>query len=240
MLGPMWHVRRAVPLLLVVVLAATLGPDLAANATSHDAAIKEARKALIVLSDFPKGWTTSPSGNGSGSGGNNNLGVAQVAACLGVSQKVVNYNPPSAYSPDFNQNASGLSAADNVEIFPNAEITTQQFELYSAVRTPACFAQTFNTPSVKVEFARQFGAGATVGEVTSAALPRPRVKERATAISLTFPISQGGAKFMLSLVIVIIVSRLEGAELDFSSILGQSFPSSLEAHLETVTANRLG
>lgn len=234
--GLMHSLRGTVSLLLVTLMAVMLAPAPLANALSNSAAVKGAKKALIVVSDFPAGWTTSPSGNTSSS----HLGVVQVAACLGVSAKEVTYNPPQANSPNFNQNSAGLSAGDDVEIFPNATVVNQQFDLYSAIRAPTCFAQAFNTPSVKAAFAKQLGTGVTIGKVTSARLARPRVHDRATALSVTIPIKHGGTTITISLVGVIIVSGLKGAELIFTSAKGTAFPASLAAHLESVTAQRLG
>ena|ERR1035441_31833 len=222
---------------LVVSTAALYIPAALAHASSNGAAIDEAKRALIVLTDFPKGWKSSPSG--SGNSGSNNLGVKQMTACLGVSQNVVNYNPPSANSPDFDQQRSGLSVNDDVEIFPNASVATQQFGLYSARRAPTCMAVAFNTPSVKSQFARQLGAGVTIGKVTSARLPSPHVPVRATSLSLAIPIRDSGSTVTISMTIVIIVSTLKGSELTFISPSGKVFPATLESRLDLLSAERL-
>jgi hypothetical protein len=207
-----------------------------AGALSHKAAIAEAKQVLIVQSDFPQGWTASPSDNSN----NTPLGLAQLAACLGVPKSVVNYNPPQAYSPDFNQNKTGLSASDDVEVFPNTKILNQQFGLYTGAKSPACIAAAFNTPSVKAQLAKSFGAGVTVGTITASREARPDVKDQAAAEGIFVPIVYNGSKESISVDMVFIVSKLRGAELTFTSASGLPFPAALATHLELVTDQRLG
>jgi hypothetical protein len=208
------------------------------GALSNKAAVAEAKKALIVHSDFPTGWTVSPSDNSNNN--DNTPGLAQLAACLGVPKSVVNYNPPQAYSPDFDQNKTGLSVYDDVEVFPSVTILNQQFGLYTGAKSPGCLAAAFNTPSVKAELAKSFGAGVTVGTITSSTGPRPAVKDEAAAIGVTIPILYNGTKETISVVMVFIVHALRGAELTFTSASGLPFPAALATHLELVTNQRLG
>jgi hypothetical protein len=221
----------------VAVVAMTSVSSLPAGALSRAAAVAEAKQALIVRSDFPTGWTVSPSDN---SNNDNTPGVAQLAACLGVPKSVVNYNPPQAYSPDFNQNSTGLSVYDDVEVFPNVKILNQQFGLYTGAKSPGCLAAAFNTPSVKAQLAKSFGAGVKVGTVTSSVGARPDVKDEAAAIGVTIPYVYKGSKGSISVDMVFIVHALRGAELTFTSASGLPFPAALATHLELVTDQRLG
>jgi hypothetical protein len=226
-----WATAAALSVALGVGFSITVGP---AGASSRSTAIAEARKVLIVKSDFPTGWTASPSDNS-----NSNLGNAQVAACLDVPLSVVNYNPPSAYSPDFDYKSTGASISDDVSVFPNEKTVTEQESVFSSARTPGCFAKVMNTPTIKRDFEKQIGSGAVIGTVTAKWLPKPSVGDGATALQLSFPFTTSGQSFFLSLTLVTMVSKLVGAQLTFSTIGSQSIPPSLEAHLESVTAQRL-
>jgi|SRR6202453_4240479 hypothetical protein len=206
-----------------------------AGALSHAAAVAEAKQVLIVRSDFPASWTVSPSDNS-----NNAPGVAQLAACLGVPKSVVNYNPPQAYSPNFNQNKTGLSVNDDVEVFPNIKILNQQFGLYTGAKSPDCLAVAFNTPSVKAQLAKSFGAGVTVGTITASKDARPDVKDEAAAIGVNVPFVYKGSNESITIVMAFIVHGLRGAELTFTSASGLPFPAALATHLELVTDQRLG
>jgi hypothetical protein len=207
---------------------------LPAGASSRSAAIAQARRILIVKADFPAGWTTTPSDNSS-----SNLGNAQVAKCLRVPVSVVNYNPPSAYSPDFNHNSTGASVSDEVSVFPNEKTVTEQFSVYSSARTPRCYAKVMNTQSIKAAFEKEIGSGAVIGTVTAKWLAKLGVGDRATGLLLSFPFTTQGESFYFSLTFVTMVSKLVTAQLTFTSIGSEPFSPSLAAHLERVTAQRL-
>jgi hypothetical protein len=226
-----WHSIAAA---LALVATTALAADVPAGASSRSAAVAEARAALILMSYFPAGWTTSPSDNS-----NSTLGDAQVAACLGVPVAVINYSPPSAYSPDFNHNSTAVSASDQVSVFPNEKTAKQEFDLFSSARTPVCFAKTINSPSIKRAFEKQIGTGTKIGEASAAWLPRPAVGDSATALELNFPFTYRGDSFHLTITIVTMISKLVAAQLTFTAAGSTPFPSSLAAHLESVTAQRL-
>ena len=219
---------------LTLLVTAELPAVADAGASSRSAAIAEASKVLIVKSDFPAGWTTSPSDNS-----NSDLGDAQVAACLGVPVSALKYNPPSAYSPDFNFKSTGASVSDDVSVFPNATTEHEQVSIYSSARTPVCFARALNTPSLKRTFERQIGTGAKLGVSSATWLARPKVGDGATALKMSIPFTYRGASYSLTITVVTMVSRLVAAQLTFTTDGTVSIPSSLAAHLEAVTAQRL-
>lgn len=218
-------------LAVVVTIGSLTAP---AGASSRAAAVAQARKSLIVRSDFPSGWTTSPSDDS-----NSTLGDAQVAACLGVPVSVINYNPPSAYSPEFDYASTDASVDDNVSVYPNEKTLTQQYALWSSARTPACFAKAFNTPSVKRTFEKQIGPGTVLGTTTARWLPKPNVGDQVTALELSVPFTANGKSFVISETQVIMIHKLLSAQLGFTTIDGMAIPATLEFHLESVTAQRL-
>jgi hypothetical protein len=221
-----------------LLLTATMGvAGLAplATASTRKAAVAEGRKSLLVRSDFPKGWTTSSS-----SSSGNNLGNKQLAACLGVPVSEINFNAPTANSPEFDQNSTGLSVNDDVKIFPSVKVANEQFALFASPKSPVCIARAFNSPAVKQQLAKGFGAGMTVGTITATSLKRPSVALKAVALGLNIPIKDNGKTIPVLMDVAIMVSKEKGSELLFVSASGLPFPASLEAHLETVVAQRLG
>jgi hypothetical protein len=208
---------------------------LPAGASVRATAIARARKVLIVKSDFPAGWTTSASDNSNDTPGN-----AQVAACLGVPVSVVNYDPPSAYSPNFNYASTDASVNDDVSVFPNEKTLTEQYSLFSSARTPACFAYAFNTPSVKTALEKQIGSGAVFGTATAKWLPKPNIGDQVSVLQLRVPFTTHAKSFVITLTMVTMVSKLVTAQLTFTTLDDLAVPATLVSHLESVTAQRLG
>ncbi len=201
--------------------------------TKSDVAI--AREALLGRSDFPKSWTTFPSG------GNSELGNAQIAECLGIPTSVVDYNPLHANSPTFTDRNRGLSVDDAVSLFPSSHIATQQFNIYGSRRSVVCIGRAYNSASVKAAFARQLGQGVTVNTIVALALPKPSKTDESSAFELQIQITAAGKKDSIQSEMVAIMSRTrnEGAQLQFVSSLGNPFAHSFVSNLETLTVNRL-
>jgi hypothetical protein len=125
-------------------------------------------------------------------------------------------------------------------VFPNEKAVTEQYSVFTSARTPACFAKALNTPSIKRAFEKQIGAGVTIGTATAKWLAKPAVGDGATALELGLPFTANSETFDFSLTIVTMVSKLVGAQLTFTVLGSEPFPTSLETHLEVVTAHRLG
>jgi hypothetical protein len=212
-------------------------PASAASGT-RKADVALARKALIVKSDFPKGWTTSSNGGNA----NKNLGVPQMLACLGLPASYVDLNPPEADSPTFNQNSVGQSVDDSVDVFPSVKVADEALKLYGSPDSAKCVARAFDSASVKAVFERGIGSGSRVGNATVIALPRPVATNTSTALELRLPFTYKGEHFVLASLEVIIMARsgIEGSQLTFSNPAGSPFSSALEKHLESVTVQRLG
>jgi hypothetical protein len=231
---------RAIACLTSMVVAAvslSVLPASGASAT-RKADVALARKALIVKSDLPMGWTTSPNGGNA----EKNLGVPQMLACLGLPASFVNYNPPEADSPTFNNDALGQSVDDSIDVFANEKIAMEAFDLYGSSNSSKCVAQAFNSPSVRAVFARGIGSGAKVGTGTVTELAKPVASNLSNALELRLPFTYKGQHFeLVSLDIVIMSkSRKVGAELVLTGPLQSQFSSSLVKHIESVTTQRLG
>ncbi len=224
---------------MAVVAVSLMGLPASATTASRKADVALARKALIVKSDFPSGWTASPSGGNSDSP---NIDLSDLAKCLGVAKSVVNYNAPEADSPSFNDNSTGQSVQDEVDVFPSAKIAAQQFESFASSRTPGCIQQFFNEASSKALMAKDVGKGAKVGNSTAVGLATPVASNQSTALKILIPISYKGTKItiVIELVTIMSKSKTEGAQLTIGYPDIEPIASSLVAHLEDVTIQRLG
>ena len=220
----------------IVITVTMLSGAVSATAASRKADVALARKALVELSDFPSGWTTTPYSNSGGS-----PGLKQIAACLHVPVSVVNYNAPEADSPNFNYTALDLQVQDSVEVFPNLKIATQQFNLLSG-KSLGCVTQVFNSSSMKAQFSRAIGEGSKVGTITASALPSPAPANESNAFVIRIPAMYRGLTITVNIETVTIMakSKTEGAQLTFSYSSLSKVPASLVSHLEAVTVARLG
>jgi hypothetical protein len=220
----------------IVIVGTMLSGAASANTASRKADVALARKALVVLSDFPSGWTTTPYSNSGGS-----PGLKQIAACLHVPVSVVNYNAPEANSPNFNDNALNLQIQDSVDVFPNLKIATQQFDLLSG-KSLGCVIEVFNSPALKALLTREIGKGSKVGTITASALPSPAPGNESNAFVIRVPATYKGVALTADIEIVTIMakSKTEGAQLTFNYSSFSKFPASLVSHLEAVTVERLG
>lgn len=84
-MGALGMVTKTIITGLLAVLGVFLFEGSASAANSHNAAMAKAKKALLTLSDMPKGWTSSKS-----SANNSPFpGAAQLANCIGVPTSVI-------------------------------------------------------------------------------------------------------------------------------------------------------
>jgi len=222
---------------LIVITGTLFGFVASATTSSRKADVALARKALVVLSDFPTGWTTTPYSNSGGT-----PGLKQIAACLHVPVSIVNYNPPVANSPNFNDNANTLQVQDSVDVFPNVEVAMQQFDLFASGKSLSCVIDVFNLPAIKAPLARDIGKGAKVGTITASEMARPVPGQESNAFVIRVPATYKGVTLTVDLEIVTIMSksRTEGAQLTFNYSSYYKIPGSVISHLEAVTVSRLG
>lgn len=190
-----------------------------------------AKKALLVLSDIPRGWTSSPSTN---SGSGNFPGAAQLAACIGVPSKLIASNPPQVDSPNFHSKDQTLEVDDNVAIFPSAKNAKAEFAAVSNAKTAGCMTSIMNG-SFKSQIGASAGSGASVGTIT---VTKARAPKGTTAYDVGVPITSQGVVVPLHLVIVYFIKGQYGQNMTLFGY-GTPFPASLEQHLITVARARL-
>src|ERR1700728_3650059 len=88
----------------------------------------QAKKALVALSDLPKGWTSSPVPSTSAS----STGASHLAKCMGVPTKLIANNPPRVLSPLFQDQGGSELVQDTISIYPSAAYARAVFAAISS------------------------------------------------------------------------------------------------------------
>ncbi|HUC04615.1 MAG TPA: hypothetical protein VL961_04400 [Acidimicrobiales bacterium] len=219
--------RRVVPMILIPALVAGLltVPAGASSASS-------ARKDLLRLSDMPKGWSSSTSGENNNSG--NFPGGSQLASCIGVPVSVINNNAPGAQSPEFSSKNELQTVGDSVSVYKKASGARTDYDSLVNAKTPNCMSQVLNG-SAKSAFDASFGKGSTVGTVEASRLPASAFPRGTANVVLYFPVTSQGTTLNVELVITDHVDGKLEQSVQFISI-GSPFPATLLKKL-TATAN---
>ena len=216
-----------------VVAVGTLAGT-AATAGAHSAPpLRQAKSALLVLSDLPGGWTSTKSPGNSSSF----PGTAQLARCLGVPTSVVADSPPTVNSPQFDSRSQLQTVDDSVSIYPSAKAARADFASLADPKTPSCLTQVLNG-SAKPSLASQFGSGVSIGNILVSRSPTSEFAPRSANFTAFMPVTSQGVTLNLELTVV---DNVKGrAEQTVTLISVQSpFPTPLARHLTTVAARRL-
>ena len=215
----------ALACVLMVGLAST---GAGAGAASDKA---QAKKALLVLKDMPKGWTSTKS---SGGGNKSLLGAKQLATCIGVNSSVVEANPPQVESPDFHSANQNYEVDDQISIFPNATKAKAELNAVSNTKTPGCMTTILNG-SYKSQIESSGGGGTKVGTIT---VTRGNSPKGTVAFVIVLPITAQGQSVEAHLTVVYFLHGHLGQEIVYYDF-GTPFPTSVMNHLTTVAMHRL-
>jgi hypothetical protein len=215
--------------LVMGVLAGTI--DAASASTTPS--IGQAKKALLVLSDMPSGWTSSKSSSNSSSF----PGAAQLAGCLGVPTSVITDNPPTANSPNFNSTNQLQTVNDSVSVYPSVKAARANFASLANLKAPSCLTQVLNG-SARHSLESQFGSGSSIGNILVSRSPAIDFVPGSANFTAFIPVTSHGVTINLELTVVDFVRGREDQTVTFVS-LQNPFPTSLARHLTTVAAGRL-
>jgi hypothetical protein len=218
---------------VLAALSVLLFGGTASPATSHTATqLSKAKKSLLVLSDLPKGWTSSKSSNGNSPF----PGAAQLASCIGVPTRVITYNAPSVSSPDFASKDQLLGVSDSVQVYSSSKAAQADFSSLANPKTPSCMTSDLNGPG-KVEFDKQVG-GTGIGNVTVTRTPTSDYAPDSTNFTMYVPVTTKGVTVNVELVFVDYVKGREEQSVTLSAFQSV-FPASLSRHLTTVADQRI-
>lgn len=230
--------RRSPRAVLVPCLSAGLALTLvAATSASADArpapSLDQAKKALLVASDFPSGWTSSKASNDNSSF----PGATQLARCLGIPKSIVTDNPPTANSDDFDSSDKLESVSDSVSVYPSAKAAQADYGSLANAKTPSCLTQVLNG-SARRALASQFGAGASLGNILVSRSPASAFAPGSANFIAFMPITTHGVTLNFALSVVDYVKGRTEQTVIMTSIQAP-FPAALGLHLTTVALGRL-
>ena len=235
--GPGARAAVLFPSLLVasgLVIGLAAGP---ASANGSHEALAQAKRDLLVRSDFPSGWSGQGSVSTSGGGGGSSFpGENQLASCLGVSAAVVNLNAPNATSPNFQNKAGTDYAQDNVSIFSSTRVATQQYATMAEPKVPSCLTTVLQGPA-RQELANEVGKNMTLGTITVAPATFSWLVAHSTGFTISFPVTTQGITVNSAITVVSMVRGTTGSQLTLTSV-GLPFPSALARHLVSVAYSR--
>jgi len=220
----------AAGLLAGSVLGAVAAP---AGASSGSGSLAQARKALLVLSDLPAGWTTGKNTNN----GNNNVGDTQLAHCIGVATSLIAENPPSVNSPQFEDTQGTLIVNDNVTIFPSAKNAAAEFAIGANPKTPGCMTA-LASGSLKAKLFGKTPKGVSIGAPLVSAIDPTAFGPGVTGYSLSVPVVTHGVTVNLTITQLVAVKGRLGQQVTFTAV-GVPFSIALEQHVMSVAAGRL-
>jgi hypothetical protein len=217
--------------LTVASVAGTLVGVPVAGASSQSGELRQAHKALLVLSDLPSGWISTKSSNP-----NNNVGDEQLAHCIGVPTSIISENPPTAYSPQFQTKSGSLTVNDQVGVFPSLRNAAAEFASVANPKTPGCMTQLASGP-LKAKLFGRTPAGVTYGTVLVSAIDRSAFPGTA-GFSMSVPITSHGQTLNVTATEIFAIKGRLGQQMTFTSA-GPPFSIGLEQHLAAVALHRL-
>jgi hypothetical protein len=219
--------------LLAVGVLASSGAGAGASSRSGSASLAQARKALLVLSDLPAGWVTAKDTNT----GNNNVGDAQLARCVGVATSLIAENPPSVNSPQFQDRQSTLTVNDNVTVFPSAKNAAAELAIGGNPKLPGCMTSLASGP-LKTKLFGKIPKDVSIGTPLVSAVDPSAFGPGVTGYSLSVPVVTNGVTVNLTVTQLDAVKGRLGQQLTFTAV-GVPFSIAQQQHLMAVAAGKL-
>ncbi len=218
-----------------LLLASALLLGLAAGPASAGGSgeLSQARKALLVLSDMPVGWTTAKSPNNA----NSNVGNRQLARCIGVATSLIAENPPSVTSKQFQDTAGTLTVNDNVSVFPSTRNAAAEYATITNPKTPGCMTALASGP-LKAQLLGKPPKGVTVGTPLVSPTASSAFGAGVAGYSLSVPFTTHGTMVNVTVTNLFAVKGRLGHQITFTAI-GVPFSIALEQRLASVAVSRL-
>ena len=220
-----------------LIAAGALGLAVLGSAATPAAAsspsLAQARKDLLVRSDFPAGWTTTKNTDT----GNSTVGDTQLATCIGVPASLVSENPPSVNSPDFQADQGTMLVSDNVTVFPSAKNAATEYALGQNPKTAGCMTQLASGP-LKTKLFGKTPKGMTYGTPLVSAVAAGAFGTGVAGYALSVPITSHGVVVNVTITQLVTVKGRLGHQVTFTAI-GSPFSIPLERQIMAVAAGRL-
>jgi hypothetical protein len=120
---------------LAGTLAISSGAAGAAGSAATPQEKAQARQALLVHSDLPKGWKSSSNQSSSSQSDEAN---AQMARCLGVPSSSFQSNPPQVQSPTFTGDADEIIVQNSITIFRSTSFARNEYAAFTNPKFGGC------------------------------------------------------------------------------------------------------
>jgi hypothetical protein len=205
--------------------------------SSSSSQLAQAKTALLVRSDFPKGWSAHGSATTSAGGGSSSFpGGTQLASCLGVNESLIDLNTPSANSPTFQTKGGIDTVQDSVSIFSTTKMAGQEYAAISSTKVPSCMTTVLQGPA-RQEIVNSIGQGITVGTISVAAVPLSAMGPHTSGFTMSFPATDNGVTLHAAVSFISMVRGKRASQLTIESV-GKTFSVSLQRHLVSVAYGR--
>ena len=190
---------RIVALTLALVLAAcgsgsdstesttaTREPAPATTEQDIEADTVAAEAALLVVSDFPSGWTETPYVDDPANDETNKL----LADCLGLDRPSIGDSPAKARTGDFTSPEEDIEISQIVGLEAAEQDAVDIIEAFGDPDTPTCFAEVYGDTFAE---SADLGEGVEVGgEITVAAVRVAPAGDDTSALRVTVPLASDG------------------------------------------------
>jgi hypothetical protein len=197
------------------------------------AALKaQAQRSLVHASDLPSGWIAA----GAVATSRTSPWSKQLAGCVGVPSRIAKIQPTKFSSPSFGSPDHTAAVEDSVSVYPNAADARAAFKSMANGKTPGCMNR-IGSQALRASVQNQAGSGATVGNVTIAALAPDSYLPGQTGYTVTIPLVSGGRQLTITSTAIEFVRGRFVHQLTFNGN-GVTFPALLQVHLTQLAQAR--
>ncbi len=209
------------------------GPAPAGAATTSTTSVKlpasvkaQADKSLLRLSDLPSGWVAAGTVSAPTS---SSPWSKQLASCAAVPTSIAAIKPTKISSPDFTSGDRTAAVEDSVLVYPTAAEAKAAWHAMAGAKTPSCMNR-IGSAALRASVQNEAGAGATVGNISIAALGPGTYEPGQTGYTVTIPLVSGDRQLTITSTEIEIVHGRFVHQLTFNGN-GVAFPALLQVHV---------
>jgi hypothetical protein len=192
----------------------------------------QAESSLVRPSDLPAGWVAG----GAVATSRTSPWSKQLAGCVGVPSRIARIEPTKFNSPSYGSADHTAAVEDSVSVYPSAADARAAFQAMANGKTPSCMNQ-IGGQALRASVQNQAGSGATVGNVSIAALAPGSYLRGQTGYTVTIPLASGGRQLTIISTAIQFVHGRFVHQLTFNGN-GVAFPALLQVHLTQLAEAR--
>jgi hypothetical protein len=218
---------------LAVAASSSSGESSASGSSQLPGAVKaQAENSLVRPSDLPAGWVAG----GAVATSRTSPWSKQLAGCVGVPSRIARIEPTKFSSPSYGSADHTAAVEDSVSVYPTAADARAAFQALANGKTPSCMNQ-IGGQALRASVQNQAGSGATVGNVSIAALAPGSYLRGQTGYTVTIPLASGGRQLTIISTAIQFVHGRFVHQLTFNGN-GVAFPALLQVHLTQLAEAR--